>query len=202
MTRFLKPVLAFGIAGALAACGGPQSASNNQTPFNLNTPVVTQHLMTYDLIPPAGQGLSAAQRDELREWLNSIDVRYGDRVSVDQEAVPAAFERREQVATILGERGMMLNRLAPVTSPALPAGATRVVVVRAKATVPDCPNHSSVDDLNYDNATSSNYGCADSTALSQMIADPNDLVRGKPYKSDRLDAVIPVETGPGVMDDY
>ncbi|MBZ6377918.1 hypothetical protein B5C34_02455 [Pacificimonas flava] len=185
----------------IAACAPQQQTPEfNQTNFPLNTPVVEQHVMTYDLVAPAGTGLTAAQRDELREWLNSVGARYGDRISVDQEAVLAAPERRAQVETIVNERGLVLQRIAPVTSPAIPAGATRVVLVRAEASVPDCPNHSGVDDTNYDNATSSNFGCATSTALTQMIADPNDLLSGKTYEEERQ-VIIP-ETGPAAaLDD-
>src|SRR3546814_5953833 len=75
-------------------------------------------------------------------------------------------------------RGLLLSRDAPVTTGAVPEGYLRVVVTRASASVPGCPNWDSKSSLNPVNATSSNYGCATNGNLAAMVADPNDLIKG------------------------
>ena len=75
-------------------------------------------------------------------------------------------------------RGLLLSRDAPVTTGAVPEGYLRVVVTRASASVPGCPNWDSKSSLNPVNATSSNYGCATNSNLAAMVADPNDLIKG------------------------
>jgi pilus assembly protein CpaD len=52
------------------------------------------------------------------------------------------------------------------------------VVAGAGATVPNCPDWSDKD-LPMSEGQSSNYGCATALNLAAMIADPNDLIRGR-----------------------
>jgi pilus assembly protein CpaD len=52
------------------------------------------------------------------------------------------------------------------------------IVSAAGATVPNCPNWSDKD-LPESEGQSSNYGCATALNLAAMIADPNDLIRGR-----------------------
>lgn len=197
--KTLIPLVILAAAAPLtAACSFNEPMEEvNTTGLNVNVPVVSQHVMVHDFTAPVGTGLSAAQRDELREWLDSIDARYGDRISVDQGEMPASYQRRIQVERVLNERGLELQRYTPVIAPAVSTGATRVVVVRAEASVPGCPDQDSVDDLNWQNATSSNFGCATNSGLAQMIADPNDLISGKPYLGSRQRALP--ETGPDAV---
>lgn len=199
--KTLIPLVVLTVAAPLtAACSFNEPMEEvNTTGLNVNVPVVSQHVMVHDFTAPPGAGLSAAQRDELREWLDSIDARYGDRISVDQAPMPAAYQRRTQVENVVNERGLELERYTTVTAPEVPAGATRVVVVRAEASVPGCPDQDSVDDLNWQNAASSNFGCATNAGLAQMIADPNDLISGKPYLGTGQ-RILP-ETGPDAVYD-
>jgi pilus assembly protein CpaD len=69
--------------------------------------------------------------------------------------------------------------VAPVTEGQLPAGMARVVISRAFASVPGCPDWSGRSDANYRNATSRNYGCATSSNLAAMIANKEDLIHGQ-----------------------
>lgn len=52
------------------------------------------------------------------------------------------------------------------------------IVSAAGATVPNCPNWSD-SNLPMSEGQSSNYGCATAVNLAAMIADPNDLIRGR-----------------------
>jgi pilus assembly protein CpaD len=58
----------------------------------------------------------------------------------------------------------------------------RVVVTRSKASVPSCPDWSTNREYNYNASNHSNYGCSINSNLAAMIADPEDLVRGRENK--------------------
>ena len=55
----------------------------------------------------------------------------------------------------------------------------RVVVSRTSASVPGCPDFSHRSHTDFQVRTSANYGCGTNGTLAAMIADPEDLVRGK-----------------------
>jgi pilus assembly protein CpaD len=67
---------------------------------------------------------------------------------------------------------------APVTPGYVNAGMARVIVTRAVASVPGCPDWSTTSETNWRNATSSSFGCAVNGNLAAMVADPEHLVRG------------------------
>ena len=60
-----------------------------------------------------------------------------------------------------------------------PAGRN-VVVTRSTAEVPGCPDWKTKLEMNYRNATSSNFGCAFNANVAAMVANKEDLVRGEP----------------------
>jgi pilus assembly protein CpaD len=55
----------------------------------------------------------------------------------------------------------------------------RVIVTRSTASVPSCPDWSTSSDANYNSGNHSNHGCAINSNIAAMIADPEDLVRGR-----------------------
>ncbi|HYD07682.1 MAG TPA: CpaD family pilus assembly lipoprotein, partial [Reyranella sp.] len=85
---------------------------------------------------------------------------------------------REAVAALAARHGLLVNDDAPVTEGAIAPGTARVVVSRASATVPGCPDWSAKSDVNLNNATHSNYGCATNSNLAAMVADPEHLLHG------------------------
>ena len=86
--------------------------------------------------------------------------------------------RRAPIEAVAGKHGMLLSDGAPVTQGYVNAGTARVVVVRATATVPGCPDWRDNSDTNFANATSHGYGCAVNSNLAAMIADPQHLIHG------------------------
>jgi pilus assembly protein CpaD len=68
----------------------------------------------------------------------------------------------------------------------------RVVVSRAIASVPECPDYSHGNYAEYAGSSSSNYGCATATNLAAMIANPEDLVEGHAYNPS-ADAMLSVK---------
>ena len=80
--------------------------------------------------------------------------------------------------------GLLLDSAVPVTEGMVAPGNLRVVITRASAYVPGCPDWSSKSSINMKNATSSNYGCALNSNLAAMVADPNDLIKGATTQRD------------------
>ena len=93
---------------------------------------------------------------------------------------------RGAVEGLVARHGLLLGPDAPVTPGYVNAGTVRVVVSRTKATVPGCPDWSANSDVNLDNATSSNYGCATNSNLAAMVANPEHLIKGDAARGDTV----------------
>jgi pilus assembly protein CpaD len=175
---------------ALGACGGSEP---NPGMASAKAPVVTQTILVHDLGYAGADGLSSDQRKSLAEWFEGIGIRYGDRVSVDDSG-SGSGARRAAIASVLAGYGLLLNDQVPITAGAGSAGA-RVVVMRATASVPGCPDWSRSSQLEFEASTMSNYGCASESNLAAMVVDANDLVSGKPHTgTDALTTVKAIET--------
>ena len=61
-----------------------------------------------------------------------------------------------------------------------------MVLTRSTASVPGCPDWSASSDMNYNNATSTNYGCASNSNLAAMVANPQDLIKGQRGSSETV----------------
>lgn len=182
MQRLL--ILAAVSAAALAASGcatapqGALTAENNTGLYSLHQPVVERTNYVFD-VRPNGDGLSEEEQARLDAWFASIELRYGDRLSIDAPGgQPVSEGVARDVSRVAGHYGMLLSEGAPVTQGDIPPGSVRVIASRAHASVPDCPTWSDPGIVET-TATSSNYGCALNSNLAAMIADPNDLVGGR-----------------------
>jgi pilus assembly protein CpaD len=149
----LLPMLA--LTAALAACGGTE----NRGLESVHQAVVTRSDYVFDTSDASGPD------------------RYGDRVSVDDPS--DSFANRTAVAAVANRYGLKLEDAAPVTKGAIAQGAFRVIVSRSTASVPGCPDWSRSSTGNFKGDSPSNYGCATNASLAAMVADPEDLVRGK-----------------------
>ena len=85
---------------------------------------------------------------------------------------------RAAVEAVAGKYGILLSEGAPVTQGYVNAGTARVIVVRATASVPGCPDWRDNSDANFANGASHGFGCAVNGNLAAMVADPNHLVHG------------------------
>jgi pilus assembly protein CpaD len=160
---------------ALAACG-PVNRSVN----TVKAPTVQSTQLAHDVRFAGYDSLAADQARGLAEWLESIDIAYGDRISVDDPIDAGASARRAAIAGVVARFGLMVENAAPVTA-ALPAGTARVVVTRTKVSVPDCPDWRRKSNPELEASTMSNYGCATVSNIAAMVADPNDLIDGQGY---------------------
>ena len=125
----------------------------------------------------AQDGLTIPEQQRLAQWFDTIDLKYGDRVAIDDPAMSAAT--RDAVGRIAGRHGILLADGAPTTNGYITPGHARVVVTRSTATVPGCPDWSAKSDINYGNAMYPNYGCAINSNLAAMVANPEDLIQGQ-----------------------
>ena len=161
------------IALALPACGMGTYSPGIET---VHQPVVARTDYAIDL-RTGGSGLDYGEAQRLAGWFKSLEIGYGDRVSVDSPDYDSAA--RDTVAAQAHRYGLLLADSAPVTTGTIPSGHIRVVVSRVTASVPGCPDWSRPSQPEYGNSTMSNYGCAVNSNLAAMIANPEDLVRGQ-----------------------
>ncbi len=173
LNRRCSTAIAFALGLGLAACGGmPENRSLN----SVNQPVVDRTNYTLDL-STYGDGLSFAEQQRLDGWFDAMDLRYGDRIAIDDPTADSAT--RAAVARLAGRRGILLSEGAPVTENRVEPGRARVVLTRSSASVPNCPDWSAHSDMNYTNGIYPNYGCATNGNLAAMVANPEDLIQGQ-----------------------
>ena len=179
-SRPLGTAIALSLGFALAGCGG---IPTNRTVESVRQPVVERTNYTLDLASGSG-GLSYPEQGRLAGWFEAMDLRYGDRITIDDPLDSAAT--RSAVEAIAARNGLMVSGKAPVTDGYVNAGTVRIVVTRSSAHVPGCPDWSKNSHFNPNNATSSNYGCAVNGNLASMVANPEHLIKGEKGQSDTL----------------
>jgi len=166
--------IALSLSLVLAGCGGMPT---NRSLDNVHQPVVQHSNYTFDLTPMPQGGLDPVQQHRLNDWFAGLGLKYGDHISLDDPADTGATH--VAVEAVAGKFGLILDSTAPVTEGTIAPGYARVVVSRAFASVPGCPDWSAKSDANYENATSKNYGCAISTNMAAMVANKEDLIHGQ-----------------------
>ena len=180
MVRF-RNTAAFLMAGAaLAGCGPDMSArpefASNRSLYPENQPVVERTNYVFD-VATDGNGVPAGEIARLTEWFDSLQLRYGDRIAVDDPY--DNLDVRADIAKTTGYYGILLSDGAPVTAGSVPAGTARVIVSRSTASVPGCPNWRQAKMPGSAISTESNFGCSINSNLAAMIANPEDLVLGQ-----------------------
>lgn len=146
--------------------------------------------------------LTAREQERLVAFLDSVQPTDRDSVHLEGHADERASEtynlqlatrRNESVASFL--LGLGLANVTTTTvayGEAVPADPgsgpeawrrnrrVELVLERYLVTLPACPDWSRRSGLDFDNRPLSNLGCATTTNLGLMVADPKDLVRGRP----------------------
>lgn len=168
----LLPLAAIVACTALGACGG----TLNRELESVHQPVVSRTDYVFD-VPAPDTRFSPAEARRVSGWFDSLQLRYGDRISVDAQGYGDA--PREAVAAVAAPYGLLIDATAPITAGVVPPGAVRVVVSRMAAFVPNCPDFSRPSNANFEGSSMSNYGCAINSNIASMVADPRDLVAGR-----------------------
>lgn len=173
--RSAQAALAISLGLALAGCnaGGPMGV--NRSLESVHQPVVAHTNYTLDLTTGPG-GLSLPEQRRLTGWFEAMDLHYGDRISIDDPLASGAT--RTAVEAVAARYGLLVTDDAPTTPGAVGAGTARIIITRASASVPGCPDWTTSFDANFENATASGFGCAINGNLAGMVADPEDLLRG------------------------
>lgn len=172
-TRTLAGALALSLGLGLAACGG---MPENRGLYSIRQPVVERSTVALD-VATSNDGLPVAEQRRVAAWFEAMDLRYGDKVSVEDPLDRP--ETRTAVADIAGRYGLLLADGAPVVTGEVQPGQARVVIARSRASVPGCPDWSGKSDASLLNGISANYGCANNGNLAAMIANPEDLIKGQ-----------------------
>jgi pilus assembly protein CpaD len=164
--------LALALGLVLAGCSGMPRDKQLES---VHQPVVERANYTLDVTTGPG-GLSLPEQRRLSGWFEAMDLRYGDRISIDDPLANGAT--RAAVEAVAARYSLLVDAEPPVTPGYVNAGTARIIVSRTIATVPGCPDWETISSSNPRNATSSNYGCAVNGNLAAMVADPEHLVRG------------------------
>lgn len=165
LLSLLAPALLIG------GCMGTQ----NRGLESVHQPVVTRQTYALDL-RTMGDALARDEAARLDGWLATLKLKYGDKIGVDD---PSGYRgTRRDVARIVAGYGLLVSDDRPVPGAPVAPGTVRVVVSRMYATVPGCPDWSRNASNEFENSTSSNFGCAINASLAAMVASPEDLVHG------------------------
>ena len=171
--KTVQTALALSLGLALAGCGG---MATNASLESIHQPVVSRTNYTLDVTTGPG-GLSVPEQRRLAGWFETLDLKYGDRISVDDPLSSGATH--SAVEAVASRYGLLVSDDAPVTPGYVNAGTARIVVSRSTATVPGCPDWSANSDTNLRNGTSANYGCATNGNFAAMVANPEHLIKGE-----------------------
>jgi len=181
MVRFrnILPVLLIG--SSLAGCAtGPNMTNpawySNRGYYSENQPVVQRTNYTLD-VSTAGGGVPNYEIGRLSDWFDTLQLRYGDRIYVEDPTGSARV--RADVARLAAAYGLLLSDGAPVTAGPARPGSARVVVRRSTASVPTCPNWRQSGLPTGIESTESYYGCATNSNIAAMVANPEDLILGR-----------------------
>lgn len=173
--RILATSALLAVAATLGACaGGPV----NPTIYSANQPVVSRSDYVYD-VNAQDSGVGYAEETRIVDWFDTLDLGYGDRVSLDDPNPYGSGDRRQAVAALVARYGLLLADRAPITAGQVRPGTMRLVVSRMTAEMPNCPNWDRHSNGDFSGSTPSNYGCAINGNVAAMVANPEDLIRGQ-----------------------
>ena len=127
--------------------------------------------------------LTPAETTRLLGFLDDSDILYGDHLYLGMPADDALSQKREAaIRHLLAKRGVIMT----VSPAAIPVGTglasgneVTVQLERYIVTPPSCPNWSKPTGGDSDNTVFSNFGCATTTNLGMMVAQPRDLLVGR-----------------------
>jgi pilus assembly protein CpaD len=179
LTLPIRPLLLAGIL-VLAGCGTNAPAETGWSdPVPLKQNKVEFVNLEYDVhFTPRSKTPAAGEADRLAAFLKQSTVGEGDTVTVVGAGTSSLAAQRQ--AVVLADLKHRHVHAAPATDSGVAFDTVRVRVGRAVVTAPRCPDWSKPEASNSTNSPSSNFGCATESALALMVADPADLLRGKP----------------------
>jgi pilus assembly protein CpaD len=180
-------VICLCLAAALPACT-PELSEYTQTeaPKQIHVDFTrVSHVVSF---VPGKPELAPGEELRLHAFLGESQVSSQDHVYLEAgNDSQLTVLRIGALAREMDKRGIGARTLPAGLEP---ADRMKVIVERYVATPPDCPNWTSPAYGTHGNETHSNYGCADASNLARMVADPRDLVVGRPMGPPEGDAAI------------
>jgi len=187
MRSFTSP-LALGLLAMLSACTPPAAEySVAEAPKTLKVDYLT---FRHDAgFLPGAAALTPQEIRRLDDFLDDAQVVGGSKVYLQASGGDRlAAQRSGAIVKALTARGVGAVNLPDLASG--PVDRLTVTAQRYVVTPPDCPDWSRQAVENHANALPSNYGCASLTNLALMVADPRDLVTGRPLGPADADPAI------------
>jgi pilus assembly protein CpaD len=127
---------------------------------------------------PGSPDLAGGEAGSLASFLNQAGVTSEDHVYFEAASDDRlSLSRIGNLAKVVDRQGVGAQTLPPAAG--LAPDRIRVVVERYVVTPPNCPNWTAPAVGDHGNQPGSNFGCADATNFSLMVADPRDLVIGR-----------------------
>jgi pilus assembly protein CpaD len=188
MTRpaFLLPCLAL----LLLAAGCTPPAAEWTPAEAPKTPHVDYIRLQHDAVfQPGTPDLAGGEAGGLTGFLTHAGVTPEDHVYFEAASDDRlSLSRISRLTKVADEHGIGARILPPAAEVA--PDSIRVVVERYVVTPPNCPNWTAPPVGGHDNQPGSNFGCADATNLSLMVAEPGDLVIGRTLDPAQGDAAF------------
>lgn len=174
LTRSTTGALVLAAAAVLSGCS---TTPENRMLNSVHQPVVERNRYVFDVETLPGGGLSITEQRRLAGWFESLDLKYGDKIAIDDPLQSRATQGA--VEAVAARWGLIVGTgAAPVTEGYIAAGSVRIIVSRTTASVPGCPDWNQKSDFSMTNRTTSNFGCAVNSNLAAMVADKEHLVQG------------------------
>lgn len=167
---------------ALSACVTDTSTVNRGME-SVKQPVVSHTSYVFDVNAGGGK-LTEAERQRLEGWFDSIGLAYGDTVAIATESGYYGKDIHDGIAAVVERHSLLLQEDHTAQAGRALEGSVRLIVRRATAQVPDCPEWKNQAESNGTGEISSNFGCGVNSNLAAMVANPNDLVLGQGNASD------------------
>lgn len=187
MTTPSLPVLRVACAAVLAAVVSgcaltPTDAQWTEADATVKENQVLFLRESYDVRFESGADhLSADEQKRLGEYLDRSDVGIYDDITLavaDDGGPDSTLAARRQAAVAAYLRTRYLKAAFDPAGGA-PLDQVTVVVGRYIVVPPNCPDWRKPADQDPQNTPASNLGCATTTNLGLMVADPHDLIAGK-----------------------
>lgn len=173
---------------AIATMALPMTAhalpTSNRSVDSVHQPVVSHNAYVFDVQAGPSGSLTPREAIRLNDWFVTIGLGYGDNIAVATDGGYYSPTLRDDIADVVARHGLLIAEDSSAEAGQAPTGSVRLIVRRATASVPGCPDWSAKQETNGALGAGSNYGCGVNSNWAAMVANPEDLVRGQESDSD------------------
>ncbi|BBC99046.1 MULTISPECIES: CpaD family pilus assembly protein [Sphingobium] len=157
---------------------------SNRSVDSIHQPVVSHAAYVFDVQAGSGGGLTPNEAIRLNDWFVSIGLGYGDSIAIVTDSGYYSPALHDDIGDVVARRGLLVAEDSSAEAGQAPTGSVRLIVRRATASVPGCPDWSAKQETNGAMGAGSNFGCGVNSNWAAMVANPEDLVRGQGTDSD------------------